>query len=108
MCAASMIAVGTSHGFILVFDSMQILRWCHEVDVEQSSVSALDFSGDCSRLLAGYASGNILMFDVSDGKVLRTMTDVHTPSTAVLHIKVGDCPVICSRPAVRSHKEKTF
>lgn len=85
-----MIAVGTSHGFILVFDSMQILRWCHEVDVEQSSVSALDFSGDCSRLLAGYASGNILMFDVSDGKVLRTMIDVHTPSTAVLHIKVGD------------------
>lgn len=28
------------------------------------------------------------MLDTNDGKVLRTMNDVHTPATAVLHVKV--------------------
>ncbi len=89
MCVSFIIAVGTSHGLVLVFDAMQALRWCHEAAVERSSVSAMCFNTDCSRLLAGYACGTILMFDVADGKVLRTMCDVHTPSTAVLHLKVN-------------------
>lgn len=81
-------AIGTSNGLILVFDTMHTLRWCYEGDIDQSSVSALGFNHDCSRLLAGYARGAILMFDVADGRVLRTMNEVHTPCTAVLHLKV--------------------
>lgn len=88
MAVSSMIAVGTSHGLVLVFDSAQTLRWCHEGNEEQGSVSALDFNHNCSRLLIGYARGLILMCDVADGKVLRTMNQVHTPATAVLHVKV--------------------
>lgn len=88
ICASVIVAIGTSYGFVLIFDSMQTLRWCHEVDNEQGSVSALSFNNDCTRLLAGYANGTILMFDVGDGKVIRAMNDVHTPSTTVLHIKV--------------------
>ncbi|XP_065215461.1 vacuolar protein sorting-associated protein 8 homolog isoform X2 [Planococcus citri] len=94
MCVSTIIAIGTSYGLVLVFDAMQTLRWCHEMDIEQSSVSALNFNGDCTRLLAGYACGTILMFDVTDGKVLRTMNDVHTPSTAVLHVKFTDVPTL--------------
>lgn len=50
------------------------------------------------RLLAGYARGNILMIDCTNGKVLRLLTDVHTPGTAVLHIKFTDSSklAICS------------
>nr|XP_018909739.1 PREDICTED: vacuolar protein sorting-associated protein 8 homolog [Bemisia tabaci] len=98
MAVSSMIAVGTSHGLVLVFDSAQTLRWCHEGNEEQGSVSALDFNHNCSRLLIGYARGLILMCDVADGKVLRTMNQVHTPATAVLHVKFTDNPnlAVCS------------
>lgn len=88
MHVSTVIAVGTSYGLVFVFDEQQTLRWCHETANERSSVSALCLNTDCSRLLAGYACGSILMFDATDGKLLRTMTNVHTPSTAVLHVKV--------------------
>lgn len=94
MAVSSMIAVGTSHGLVLVFDSAQTLRWCHEGNEEQGSVSALDFNHNCSRLLIGYARGLILMCDVADGKVLRTMNQVHTPATAVLHVKVWKISIV--------------
>lgn len=54
-------------------------------------MSCLALSTDCSRLLAGFARGLLLMLDTNDGKVLRTMNDVHTPGTAVLHVKVYLC-----------------
>lgn len=34
------------------------------------------------------------MYDVKTGKLLRTMTDVHAPGTAVLHVKVSSNPFI--------------
>lgn len=88
MCVSVVIAIGTSNGLVLVFDEKQTLRWCHQVEAEQSSASALSFNSDCTRLLTGYACGTILMFDAADGRVLRTMSDAHTPCTAVLHLKV--------------------
>jgi hypothetical protein len=90
MTATTMIAVGTSHGLVLVFDSAQTLRWClGETAQDQGSVSSLSFNHDCTRLLAGFARGHILMFDVVGGKLLRTMADVHPPGTAVLHVKAS-------------------
>nr|CAD7425885.1 unnamed protein product [Timema monikensis] len=90
MAATTMIAVGTSHGLVLVFDAAQVLRWCLGAsDQEQGSVSSLSFNHDCSRLLVGFAKGHILMFDITNGKLLRTLTDVHPPGTAVLHVKVS-------------------
>lgn len=94
-----MVAVGTSHGIVLVFDSSQTLRWCLDSqDKDQGSVSALCFNYDATRLLVGYARGHILMYDVKNGKLLRTMTDVHAPGTAVLHVKFTDNPnlALCS------------
>ncbi|XP_068082015.1 vacuolar protein sorting-associated protein 8 homolog isoform X2 [Anabrus simplex] len=93
--ATMMIAVGTSHGLVLLFDASQTLRWClGATDQDQGSVSSLSFNHDCTRLLAGYARGHILMFDVPNGKVLRTMSDVHPPGTAVLHVKFTDSPTL--------------
>jgi hypothetical protein len=90
MAATTMIAVGTSHGLVLVFDSTQTLRWClGETAQDQGSVASLSFNHDCTRLLAGFARGHILMFDIVSGKLLRTLSDVHPPGTAVLHVKAS-------------------
>lgn len=83
-----MLAIGTSHGLVLGFDSAQTLRWCHRDIRHQGSISALCFNHDGTRILAGFAKGYILMIDSSNGKILRTLTDVHPPGTAVLHVKV--------------------
>ncbi|XP_021918193.1 LOW QUALITY PROTEIN: vacuolar protein sorting-associated protein 8 homolog [Zootermopsis nevadensis] len=95
MAATTMIAVGTSHGLVLVFDSAQTLRWClGETAQDQGSVASLSFNHDCTRLLAGFARGHILMFDIVNGRLLRTMSDVHPPGTAVLHVKFTDSPTL--------------
>lgn len=88
--SGNMIVVGTSHGLVLGFDSLQTLRWCDQEARQQGSVSALEFNHDGTRLLAGFARGHILMIESANGKVLRTLTDVHPPGTAVLHLKVGN------------------
>lgn len=84
-----MLVIGTSHGLILGFDSLQTLRWCDQEERHQGSVSALCFNHDGSRVLAGFVRGHILMLDSNNGKVLRILTDVHPLDTAVLHVKVG-------------------
>ncbi|XP_024940795.1 vacuolar protein sorting-associated protein 8 homolog isoform X2 [Cephus cinctus] len=93
-----MLVIGTSHGLVLGFDSSQTLRWCDQEARHQGSVSALGFNHDGSRLLAGFARGHILMIDSVNGKVLRTLTEVHPPGTAVLHVKFTDSPklALCS------------
>ncbi|XP_054013291.1 vacuolar protein sorting-associated protein 8 homolog [Hylaeus anthracinus] len=94
----NMLVVGTSHGLVLGFDSLQTLRWCDQETRHQGSVSALCFNFDGSRVLAGFARGHILMIDSSNGKVLRTLTDVHPFDNAVLHVKFTDSPkvALCS------------
>ncbi|CAK9833216.1 Vacuolar protein sorting-associated protein 8 homolog [Anthophora retusa] len=94
----NMLVVGTSHGLVLGFDSSQTLRWCDQEARHQGSVSALCFNYDGSRVLVGFARGHILMIDSSNGKVLRTLTDVHPLDTAVLHVKFTDSPkvALCS------------
>ncbi|GAB1606858.1 vacuolar protein sorting-associated protein 8 homolog isoform X3 [Argonauta hians] len=97
IAVASLIAIGTSHGIVLVFDPRQVLKWClgsTAVGAQYGSVSALSFNRDCSRLLCGFAKGQITMWDLTNGKLLRTITDAHPPGTAVLHIKFTDSPVI--------------
>lgn len=84
-----MIAVGTSHGFILTFDSTQTLRWCclEGQQKQQGAVSSLSFNSDDSRLLAGFSRGSIIMINTVNGDVLRSLTDVIAPNSGVLTIK---------------------
>ena len=62
MAAGSLVAVGTSHGVVLVFDSRQTLRWClggaGGVGAEFGAVSALSYVSFISYLLVAY-----LLFD---------------------------------------------
>ncbi|BFY99915.1 hypothetical protein BsWGS_02955 [Bradybaena similaris] len=101
IAVSSLIAIGTSHGLVLVFDPKQVLKWClgsTAVGAQYGSVSALSFNRDCTRLLCGFARGQITMWDLTTGKLLRTITDAHPPGTAVLHIKFTDSFVlaVCS------------
>ncbi|XP_077501236.1 LOW QUALITY PROTEIN: vacuolar protein sorting 8 [Amblyomma americanum] len=101
MAVSSVIAVGTFHGLVLVFDPEQALKWClgsTQLGEEYGSVSALGFNNDCSRLLCGYAKGQLTMWDLSNGRLLRTITDIHPPQMAILHAKFTDDPTlaICS------------
>jgi len=45
---------------------------------------------DCSRVLVGYARGQLTMWDLTSGKLLRTITDAHSPGVAVLSVKFTD------------------
>lgn len=94
---AGVIAVGTSHGLALVFDSNQALRLClgsKSTGAEFGAVSALSINHDCTRLLCGFAKGQITMWDLANGKLLRTITDAHPPGTAILHVKFTDDPTL--------------
>uniref|UniRef100_A0A8C0IXC2 Vacuolar protein sorting-associated protein 8 homolog n=1 Tax=Chelonoidis abingdonii TaxID=106734 RepID=A0A8C0IXC2_CHEAB len=95
--ASSLIAVGTSHGLALIFDPNQALRLClgsTAVGAQYGAISALSINNDCSRLLCGFAKGQITMWDLANGKLLRSITDAHPPGTAILHIKFTDDPTL--------------
>lgn len=47
----------------------------------------MDFSRDCTRLLVGFSRGQIQMFDLSNGKCLRSILDAHSVGQAVVHLK---------------------
>ncbi|KAJ8915765.1 hypothetical protein NQ315_004577 [Exocentrus adspersus] len=83
------IAVGTSHGYILAFDSEQNLCWyCHDMNsADQGAISALAFNLECTRILIGYERGLVSMLDASNGDILRKLPDAHAPQTAVLHLR---------------------
>ncbi|XP_026164373.1 vacuolar protein sorting-associated protein 8 homolog isoform X2 [Mastacembelus armatus] len=94
---SGVIAVGTSHGLALIFDTNQALRLClstKTTGAEFGAVSALSINHDCSRLLCGFAKGQITMWDLANGKLLRTITDAHPPGTAILHVKFTDDPTL--------------
>uniref|UniRef100_A0A1Y1MXN6 Vacuolar protein sorting-associated protein 8 central domain-containing protein n=2 Tax=Photinus pyralis TaxID=7054 RepID=A0A1Y1MXN6_PHOPY len=83
------VAVGTSHGFALAFDSEQKLCWCcHDLSTnDQGAISALAFNLDSTRLLVGYERGYISMIDTNSGDVIRRLPDAHAPQSAVLHLR---------------------
>ncbi|XP_011209009.2 vacuolar protein sorting-associated protein 8 homolog [Bactrocera dorsalis] len=94
-CAVStLIGIGTSHGHILNFDITQTLRWAHQDKHGQGAVSALSYNPDCTRLLAGYARGLVVMIDTQSGDVLRNLFDAITPNTGVLHLKWTSRPAL--------------
>ncbi|KAK8727977.1 hypothetical protein OTU49_009327 [Cherax quadricarinatus] len=95
MAVGNIICVGTSHGLILVFEPTQALKFClgsTQLGEQYGSVSALALNQDCTRLLAGFAKGQICLFDLTSSKLLQTISDAHTPFTAVLHLKWTDYP----------------
>jgi hypothetical protein len=60
LAVAQLIAVGTSRGLILLFDSLQALKLYITTEFKDA-ISALSFNNKCDRLLAGNAAGLICM-----------------------------------------------
>ncbi|PVD38848.1 hypothetical protein C0Q70_01472 [Pomacea canaliculata] len=100
IAVSSLVAIGTSHGLVLVFDTRQVLKWClgsTAVGAQYGAVSALSFNRDCSRLLCGFAKGQVnhhVGFD--KWQVDQNITDAHPPGTAVLHVKFTDSFVLAA------------
>jgi len=70
----SLVAVGTSHGFVIMFDVLQVAKWSlGEAPLREAggSVSSLAINPIGTRLLVGYAKGLILMYDLGNGKLIR-------------------------------------
>uniref|UniRef100_A0A673IYK5 Vacuolar protein sorting-associated protein 8 homolog n=1 Tax=Sinocyclocheilus rhinocerous TaxID=307959 RepID=A0A673IYK5_9TELE len=81
----------------IVSAANQALRLClgtTATGAEYGAVSALSINHDCTRLLCGFAKGQITMWDLANGKLLRTITDAHPPGTAILHVKFTDHPAL--------------
>lgn len=91
-----MVAIGTSHGFILAFDSTQTLRWCclEGQKKQQGAVSSMSFNSDDSRLLVGFSRGAILMMNTMTGDVIRTLSEAISPNAGVLNVKWSSRPTL--------------
>jgi len=66
--------VGTSHGYVLIFDVLQVMKYClGDVKLREAggAVSSLAISPSGNRLLVGFAKGLILMYDLENGKLIR-------------------------------------
>lgn len=50
-------------------------------------MSFVSLNADCTRLLVSHVRGQILMWDVTSGKVLRTITNIHPPGVSVLRVR---------------------
>ncbi|XP_044183572.1 vacuolar protein sorting-associated protein 8 homolog isoform X3 [Acropora millepora] len=101
MAVSSLICIGTSHGVVLVFDPQQTLKLVlgnTSIGAEYGAVTALGINMECTRVLCGHARGQITMWDLQTGKLLRSIPDAHPQGSAVLHVVFTDDPsvAICS------------
>lgn len=62
------IAVGTSRGLVLIFDSLQALKLYITNDFKDA-ITALSLNNKCDRLLVGNALGYIFMFDQNGKRI---------------------------------------
>ena len=105
------IAIGTSQGLVLVFDGHQALKFSLGSgggivsggrgggDQESTgggggAVSSMAFNPESSRLLVGYAKGQIVEFDLTSGKQTMALDEAHPPGSAVIHTKFTDDPSV--------------
>lgn len=79
--------------YLPILEPSQAMKWSlgtAQTGVQYGSVSCLSFNVDCSRLLVGYAKGQITMWDLTNGKLLRSISDAHPEGQAVIHVKFTD------------------
>uniref|UniRef100_A0A663LXY0 Vacuolar protein sorting-associated protein 8 homolog n=1 Tax=Athene cunicularia TaxID=194338 RepID=A0A663LXY0_ATHCN len=97
VCFFFLLVTSIKKNLNLLWYQNQALRLClgsTAVGAQYGAISALSINNDCSRLLCGFAKGQITMWDLASGKLLRSITDAHPPGTAILHIKFTDDPTL--------------
>jgi len=60
---------------------------CHSIVSVVVWVLFVSLNVDCTRLLVGHVHGQIVMWDLTSGKVLRTITNIHRPGVSVLRVR---------------------
>lgn len=76
-----------------MFDASQELKWCLSsaaAGAQFGFVSSLSFNVDCTRVLCAFARGQIMMWDLTNGRLLRSISDAHFPNAGVVHVKFTD------------------
>ncbi|XP_065646918.1 vacuolar protein sorting-associated protein 8 homolog [Hydra vulgaris] len=98
IAVSNIIAVGMSHGLVLVFDpsdqAMKYVLGSNADGLNYGAVTSLGINVECTRLLCGYARGEITMWDLLTGNCLRIIKDAHPVGYAVLHIHFTDDPTL--------------
>ncbi|KAJ8418661.1 hypothetical protein AAFF_G00001600 [Aldrovandia affinis] len=97
MAVCGIIAVGTSTGQLLIFDPSQVLKLClgsQGLGALHGPISALGLNRDGTRVLCGFARGQILQWDVESGKLLRTIANIVPVGNAVISLKFTDDPTV--------------
>lgn len=93
LAVSSQIAIGTSNGLVLVFGGGQALKWCLSsvaAGAKYGPVSALSFNVDCTRLLCAFSKGQITMWDLTNGKLLRSIDSAHMPDAGIVSVRFTD------------------
>ena len=75
------------------FSFCQVIKWFlggKEIGERYGAVSALAFSVDSTRLLAGFARGQLMEYDMVTGRLVRDLDDVHPAGSAVVQVRYSD------------------
>ncbi|CAG0918188.1 unnamed protein product [Notodromas monacha] len=89
------IAVGMTHGLVLIFNANQSLSSAlggNTETKEYGSVSCMDWNADCSRLLVGFSKGSVSCYDAVRGRLVRHFTQPVSPGCGTLNAKFTDGP----------------
>ena len=89
------IAVGTTRGFVLVFDGKQVLKCSlggSSYGKEYGAVSSMSFNPESTRILVGFAKGHLLEYDVVNAKLMLSLNEAHPLGSAIIHTKYSDDP----------------
>lgn len=90
VCAHSkFIAIGTSKGLILLFDYNQEIRQVIGSTVAHNNrciapVTCISISSNGTALVCGYDSGEVALWDIAKGSILKRVTELH--STKIIRI----------------------
>lgn len=79
------IAIGTSRGLILLFDHFQEIRQvigsnantAPQTVKTNAGVTAIDSTAAADMMVAGYDNGEVLLWDVPKGIILKRVTEIH-------------------------------
>lgn len=84
--SSKLIAVGTSHGLVVVFDHFQDVKLVLGVrgGVEYGPVLALDISFESDWIACGHAAGPIVIWDAQSGDQIRAFLGEHSKPVTYL------------------------
>lgn len=106
-----MMAVGTSRGYVLVYDIRQELRMMlgsAKLGTQCGQVTSIECNSDTTRLLVGHENGQICRWDLGSGKQLNTISNCYEGSAVTGVAFLSDHTGALSNDAQGSVFQHTF